>query len=88
MSVKISHSKCNILPIGPHLTNNTFHIDNIGISIVEHSVDLGITIDSKLSFHNHINNIICKANRKFANQTVSGVSLSSSAVSSPEVLPI
>ena len=62
--LKISHSKCNILPIGPHLTNNTFHIDNIDISTVEHSIDLGITIDSKLFFHQHINNIVCKANQR------------------------
>ena len=62
--LKISHSKCNILPIGPHLASNTFHIDNIDISTVEHSIDLGITIDSKLSFHQHINNIVCKANQR------------------------
>ena len=67
--LKISHSKCNILPIGPHSTNNTFHIDNIAISIVEHSIDLGITIDSKLSFHNHINNIVCRANQRKYNCT-------------------
>ena len=62
--LNISYSTCNILPIGPHHTNNTFHIDNIGISIVEHSIDLGITIDSKLSFHQHINSIVCKANQR------------------------
>ena len=62
--LNISYSKCNILPIGPHQTNNTFHIDNIDISIVEHSIDLGNTIDSKLSFHQHINNIVCKANQR------------------------
>ena len=38
--LKISHSKCNILPIGPHLTNNTFHIDNIDISTVEQNTPL------------------------------------------------
>jgi hypothetical protein len=62
--MRISHSKCNILTIGHHQANNKLQIDNHNIDTVETANDLGVTIDSKLSFHPHITNIVSKANQR------------------------
>ena len=64
--LRISHSKCNILTIGPHQQPTNFVIDNIHIAQADHVCDLGVTIDSQLKFRKHISNIVSKANqRKF-----------------------
>ena len=62
--LRISHSKCNILTIGPHQQPTNFVIDNIHIAHVDHVCDLGVTIDSQLKFRKHINNIVSKANQR------------------------
>ena len=61
--LRISHSKCSILTIGPHQQPNNFVIDNIKIAHVDHVCDLGVTIDFQLKFRNHISNIVSKANQ-------------------------
>ena len=51
-------------PVGHHQANNKLQIDNHNIDTVETANDLGVKIDSKLSFHPHITNIISKANQR------------------------
>ena len=62
--LRISHSKCNILTIGPHQQPTNFVIDNIHIAQADHVCDLGVTIDSQLKFRKHISNIVSKANQR------------------------
>ena len=62
--LRISHSKCNILTIGPHQQPTNFVTDNIHIAHADHVCDLGVTIDSQLKFRKHINNIVSKANQR------------------------
>ena len=65
----ISHSKCNILHIGPTNSPNTpqtFHINNNHIRQVDYVVDLGVTIDTNLRFKIHINTITQKASQRSA----------------------
>ena len=65
--MKISYSKCNILIIGnSHTSTHTFSLGNIPLEQVDSIRDLGITIDSKLRFKNHINEITSKANQRAA----------------------
>ena len=64
--MQISHSKCNILQIGSSNSPHTFHFVNNTIQQVDSVIDLGVTIDNKLRFKNHINNISLKANQRAA----------------------
>ena len=63
----ISHSKCNVFEIGKRfqpLNNHTFHISSIPLTSLQSTSDLGITIDNTLSFNNHIQGIIVRANQR------------------------
>ena len=42
---------------------HNYHIDNSSLQRVEEVCDLGITLDSKLTFSAHINRTVSKANR-------------------------
>ena len=42
--------------------NLNYCIDNIVINQVEHAKYLGVTIDSKLKWHEHINSVVKKGN--------------------------
>ena len=64
--MQISHSKCNILQIGSSDSSHTFHFVNNTIQQVDSVIDLGVTIDNKLHFKYHINNITLKANQHAA----------------------
>ncbi|MFZ2539851.1 MAG: reverse transcriptase family protein, partial [Oscillospiraceae bacterium] len=62
--LKISFSKCNLLSLGSHHLPTTFHLDNNLIAQTDSVKDLGISIDSKLNFKNHINEITSKAKQR------------------------
>ena len=55
-------SKCECLRISnkSNLPNLTYHIDYTNIQQVEHAKYLGVTIDHKLNWHGHINNVVKK----------------------------
>ena len=57
-------SKCECLRISnkSNLPNLTYHIDYTNIQQVEHAKYLGVTIDQKLNWHEHINNVVKKGN--------------------------
>ena len=57
-------SKCECLRISnkSNLPNLTYHIDYTNIQQVEHAKHLGVTIDQKLNWHEHINNVVKKGN--------------------------
>ena len=63
----ISHSKCNVFEIGKRfqpLNNHTFNISSIPLISLQSTSDLGITMDNTLSFNNHIQGIIFRANQR------------------------
>ena len=60
---------------GPY---SDYYIDNRKIRFVNSHSDLGITIDSSLRFHAHINSTVCKANGLASNLLRSTINRSSS----------
>jgi hypothetical protein len=44
-------------------SNYTYHINGKALKEVEDTLDLGVTLDKKLRFHKHIDNIVSKAFR-------------------------
>ena len=63
----ISHSKCNILEIGKRfqpINNYTFNISSIPLTSLQSIPDLGITIENTLTFNNHIQGIVTRANKR------------------------
>jgi len=65
--MEISVAKCFILPIGgKHLClfNRQYTLDNFVLPTVFNIRDLGIIVDSNLSFSNHVNSIVSRANIK------------------------
>ena len=62
--LRISYTKCHILTLGSHTISNIFHLDNNSITEVDSMNDLGITIDARLKFNKHINNIVNIANQR------------------------
>ena len=58
-------SKCNILQVTTHHTakNFTYHMNEIPLKLVEKIKYLGIYLNNKLSWHDHIDYICNKANR-------------------------
>ena len=62
-----SHSKCNILEIGKRfqpINNHTFNISSIPLTSLQSIPDLGITIENTLTFNNHIQCIVTRANQR------------------------
>jgi len=57
-------SKCECMTISnkSNQPNLTYCIDNIVIKQVEHAEYLGVTIDSKLKWHEHNNSVVKKGN--------------------------
>ena len=45
-----------------NLPNLTYYIDSTMIKQVEHAKYFGVTVDQKLHWHEHINNIVKKGN--------------------------
>ena len=62
--LRISYTKCHILTLGSHTQSNIFHLDKNIITEVDSMNDLVITIDAKLKFNKHINNLVNKANHR------------------------
>ena len=63
----IPHSKCNVFEIGKRfqpVNNHTFNISSIPLISLQSTSDLGITIDNTLTFNNHIQCIIFRANQR------------------------
>ena len=60
----IANSKCNILELGPHPSNTTFSISGTPIELSNTVKDLGVTIDSKLKFTQHITDIVRRAHQR------------------------
>ena len=63
----ISHSKCNTFAIGKRfqpINNHTFNISSIPLTSLQSIPDLGITIEITLTFNNHIQSIITRANQR------------------------
>ena len=64
--LKINIGKCAVISLGSSSLSSDFayYIDGISIAAHTSQVDLGITISQDLSFHAHINNIVCKARQR------------------------
>ena len=60
----IKYPKCNFMTIGPHKAPAIYTLGTTPITPAESVSDLGVTIDSKLKFKNHIRNIVSKANQR------------------------
>jgi len=59
----ISYTKCNVLEIGKP-SGAEYKMSSQTIVPVDNVVDLGVTIDNKLKFSDHINRIVCKAHKR------------------------
>ncbi len=62
--LKINISKCLILHIGPRDVNYVYHISGFTLSSPNLVRDLGVLVDSSLSFSQHISQITQKARRR------------------------
>jgi len=62
MNFNPSKCECMIISNKLNLPNLNYCIDNIVIKQVEHAKYLGVTIDSKLKWHEHINSVVKKGN--------------------------
>ena len=60
----LNPGKCYFLTLGFQDAQPNFSYDNITIKNVSEEKILGITIDNKLTFKNHLKNICKKANQK------------------------
>ena len=62
--IGISYSKCNIIQLGLHPSHTDFSISDNKLATVTTINDLGVKIDSKLKFNNHINDIVNRAHQR------------------------
>ena len=62
----LSPTKCAVLSLGPKKFEIDFSINGIIIPRATFVTDLGISIDPKLSFHDHINKMCAKASQRSA----------------------
>jgi hypothetical protein len=60
----ININKCSVLSISPAVHSPLYFINGTATPCQNSYVDLGVTIDSKLSFEAHINNIVSKARQR------------------------
>ena len=61
--LKFNISKCYILHLGKPHGYGEYNIQGTNITSTDKIKDLGVIIDSNLKFHDHVNSVICKANR-------------------------
>jgi hypothetical protein len=59
--LSISYAKCNIMYIGDAETNNGMLLNGNVVPVVDHVKDLGVIVDSSLTFSIHINRIVSQA---------------------------
>ena len=64
--LSLSPSKCSVLSIGKTISQYSYSIKGVTIKRVTNMVDLGVTIDSKLTFDVHIGNICTTARQRCA----------------------
>lgn len=62
--LKINITKCHVLKIGGGNSITSYSIDGITLPSSSSISDLGIMIDCKLSYSQHINNIVTKCNQR------------------------
>ena len=59
--LSISYAKCNVMCVGNLNCNFNFNINTNILTVVDKVKDLGIIVDSHLTFDAHINNIVSRA---------------------------
>ena len=65
MQLNISIEKCAVLHLGSYnKTFNNYNIDTVQLPNTCEVKDLGVTVDSMLTFKSHINNIVTKAHQR------------------------
>ena len=63
--LNISIEKCAVLHLGSYnKTFNNYNIDTVQLPNACEVKDLGVTVDSMLTFKSHINNIVTKAHQR------------------------
>eukprot|EP00794_Sanderia_malayensis_P004409 gene4410-4998_t len=61
--LKFHPAKCKVLPVGTNANKNSYYINGQKLEHTDREKDLGVTIDSQLTFQNHIHEKINKANQ-------------------------
>ena len=62
--MSLNPTKCHYIGLGKNKEKDTFNFENISFKNSKEEVILGLTIDSKLSFDNHVKKICRKASQK------------------------
>ena len=60
----INIAKCHVLKIGGKVTQTSYTIDGTTLPTSSSISDLGVIVDNKLSFIQHINSIVSKSNHR------------------------
>ena len=60
----LNPTKCHYMSLGKNKENNTFNFGNISLKNSKEEVILGLAIDNKLSFDNHVKNVCRKGSQK------------------------
>ena len=60
----ISYKKCSVMTIGRSSSNACLHLGNDVIETVQNTKDLGVHIDTNLTFSTHINIIVARAHAR------------------------
>ena len=62
--MSLNPTKCHYMCLGKNKENDTFNFGNISLNNSKEEVILGLTIDNKLCFDNHVKKICRKASQK------------------------
>lgn len=62
--LKVSVNKCAALHLGPSRTNFKYNIESVNLPDVVSIVDLGVIVNNKLKFKQHINGLVSKAHQR------------------------
>ncbi len=62
--MQIAVGKSYVLHLGSNNTKHTYVIDNISIPTTQSMRDLGVTVDSKLTFSDHITSMVSRASSR------------------------
>ena len=62
--MSLNPTKCHYMCLGKNKENDTFNFENISLKNSKQELILGLTIDNKLSFDNHVKKVCRKANQK------------------------
>ena len=61
--IKFNNDKCKVLHIGKNNPIISYTMDGIRLDVTEAEKDLGVVVDNKLSFDQHIHDIVKKGNK-------------------------